>query len=454
MAQNEFEVSDWVNRLAGELNILTQSVTASRINMPTLTNEQYRNLANQAAHGAEVKILFEEYIPELNSDITNAIELLRTHPIVQRELAGSNDDSAIMMITPRGSSRADWNRLVRRLVRSAIKGDGHRAANKLHKYLTLSDEKRLPGYEITLFRGLKVEGRIKIGRGAFIASYDDIVKCGLLKAGENVPWDDHPDYRNKDVSALVRHLKWGPGITPPLSGSNIGPTPKVTFPYLDNRENLGIIFDFLSIVTRQELEILSVQFRGAKFMEDIDANFPAYAVTAFSENGMRRGVSPRKDALSVQEVSAFREFIHNWINASSNLKIDLAVRRLASSVSRKGRFRLQDSILDVSIALEIMYELDDPGLTYKLSTRAGYFLGTDAERRIEIYDKVSKFYNARSYIVHGERKRKRPDLEQAFVDGYDLARSTLSELLCQKNKPEWKELVMGDRQQADVADIK
>lgn len=454
MAQNEFEVSDWINRLAEELNILAQSVTASRINMPTLTSEQYRELANQAIHNIEAKMLFEGYYPQLNSDATNAMELLRTHPIIQRELADSSDNAAIMVVTPRGRSRTDWNRLVHRLVRSAIKGDGHRAANKLHKYLTLSDKKRLPGYEITLFRGLKVEGRIKIGRGAFIASYDDIVKLGLLKAGENVPWNDHPDYRNKDVSALVRHLKWGPGITRPLSGSDIGPTPEVTFPYLDNRENLGIIFDFLSIVTRQELEILSVQFRGAKFMEDIDANFPAYAVTAFSENGMRRGISPRRDVLSVQEVNAFREFIHNWMNASSDLKIDLAIRRLASSVSRKGLFRLQDSILDVSIALEIMYELDDPGLTYKLSTRAGYFLGIDAKQRIEIYDKVSKFYNARSYIVHGERKRKRPDLEQAFVDGYDLARRTLSELLCQGNRPKWKELVMGDRQQVGVADIK
>ena len=38
-----------------------------------------------------------------------------------------------------------------------------------------------------------------------------------------------------------------------------------------------------------------------------------------------------------------------------------------------------------TVVLETMYGLDAPEITYKLGTRAGWYLGTNGEERIEIF---------------------------------------------------------------------
>ena len=68
---------------------------------------------------------------------------------------------------------------------------------------------------------------------------------------------------------------------------------------------------------------------------------------------------------------------------------------------------------------------------YKLKTRAGYFLGKNPEERMGILAKVDHFYDARSAIAHGPRK-KGPNIsfEDALSDGFGLARKTLLKLFC------------------------
>ena len=255
MAQDEFEVSDWINRLGDELNTLAQSVTG-----------EFRDLANQA--------IGTVFLPKLNSDTTNAIELLRTHRIIEHELIGAGRDTGFMMVKPTGGSWVELDDLVKSLVRSTvIKGDGYNVAKALHKYLTLGDKKRLPGYELIFFRGLKVENRVEIGEGAFITSYDEIVKLGLVKLRDNPPLGySVSEYRDKDVLVFVRKLTWGPGIEKQHPGPVFLSFDKYTnieVKYL-YEEDIGVVFGFLSIVTRQGLEYLSTQYRGDKFMENID----------------------------------------------------------------------------------------------------------------------------------------------------------------------------------------
>ena len=90
-----------------------------------------------------------------------------------------------------------------------------------------------------------------------------------------------------------------------------------------------------------------------------------------------------------------------------------------------------------------MYNLDAPAIAYKLQTRAGYYLGTSRDERLEIFDKVRDFYNARSALVHGSGgRRRRVDLEKAVSDGRWLALQTLLMLLREGCAPEWDNLVM------------
>ena len=97
---------------------------------------------------------------------------------------------------------------------------------------------------------------------------------------------------------------------------------------------------------------------------------------------------------------------------------------------------MQDRILDAAIALEIMYELESPELTNKLSTRAAHLLAKKAEERIEIFDRVHVFYKARSRIAHGSRASDRRKMNSRMIDskeasdsGFALASDTLHALL-------------------------
>ena len=114
---------------------------------------------------------------------------------------------------------------------------------------------------------------------------------------------------------------------------------------------------------------------------------------------------------------------------------------------------MPDRILDAAIALEIMYELKPPELTNKLATRAAHLLAKETDQRIEIFDRVHTFYDARSKIAHGDtgkgqRKKKGIDFKQAADSGFALASQTLRALLDRGKFPNWKELIMSSSRPA------
>ena len=109
-----------------------------------------------------------------------------------------------------------------------------------------------------------------------------------------------------------------------------------------------------SITIAQNLEVLSSQCRGAKFMEDLDPNFQQSPPMSFRSDHIWE-----KKSLSEQDTTIFREFIQNWLDIEKDRDIlSLAIMRLAASLSRRGYFGLQDSILDLSIVLEILYTVE------------------------------------------------------------------------------------------------
>ena len=447
------EPSHWINHLAQALDDLAGSATAVRIYQPTLTNSQYRSLALDADRDVNASILFEEYYPKLGSDPSAAIEIIQKHPIVRRVSAVSAEESAVMMLMPPSAAfHVELDRLVLYMTKSAVRNGGHYAARVLDDYLTLSEAKALPAREITLFRGLQVDRRFEIAEGAFIAPYAELVDQGLLKERKKVPSENPPDYRQMGVAAVVRDLTWGPGINPPMTSGT--PTredfPSLLFPCLGNQEGLGIIMDFLSFLTQSELDILSTQYRCADFMEQIDPNFTTGSTTALVEASRLRPFRPSGRSLEAEHEDSLRQLLQDWANGDGIA--GHALRRLTSSVIRTGRFRLEDSILDLSIALEMMYSIDSE-MTYKLGTRAGYFVGCDAGERKRIFAVVKQLYDRRSDIVHGRRTTRR-DLERAYSGGLEVARDTLFKLLRTKiigdRTQFWNDLVMtGDEKWDD-----
>lgn len=113
------------------------------------------------------------------------------------------------------------------------------------------------------------------------------------------------------------------------------------------------------------------------------------------------------------------------------------------TLARDGPFASEDRILDVAIALERMYELDQGEVSFKLKTRAACFLESDTEARLRVFKDVGAFYEARSKIVHNSRQ-KRGAAEgrgAAFKKGFDVARRSVVKLL-RDGPPNWNEMVI------------
>ena len=120
------------------------------------------------------------------------------------------------------------------------------------------------------------------------------------------------------------------------------------------------------------------------------------------------------------------------------------VGRLAEVLGRDGRFAVEDRILDVAIALERMYQLDGGEISHKMRTRVAWFLGADAESRLREMKAVKEFYEARSAIVHNQkRKAVTPKQHDAFAKGFDIARRSLFKLLREESLDDWDALVIG-----------
>ena len=88
MSEDAPEDLHWIDRLAQTLDDLAQSITAVRINLPTLSNSEYRSLARQANEDACANLFFEEYLPKLDSYPAAAIAVLQEHPVLRARVDG------------------------------------------------------------------------------------------------------------------------------------------------------------------------------------------------------------------------------------------------------------------------------------------------------------------------------------------------------------------------------
>ncbi len=469
-----FNAVDWIDRLAAALeDVAAQARPAFPFSPETphygpldkywpSINQQYRDLAARAKHDPAAAQLFAESPLWLKSDPIEARAILREHPLLRPGLIGSGKREGVGFILPTHDwFHVDLKSLVSHLAKRAMEGSGEQAAQLLHRYLTAGAEADLPAYEITLLHGLKLDRRFDLGRDAYLAPYAD-AKATYGLPDEPEKWLDgagrNPRRLNRPVStaALVRGLRWGPGIAPPLDDGDFSnksrracaPKVKYRFPgdyELDLTDRLPddnkVLVDLLSIATRSPLISHTSFVRVAKWIEEIDPNF---ACGFRNSSAYLSDAAPKEHPFSQQDAAAFATLASRWCTYRDKRDvIDIAIRRLAASFARVGGpFSAEDRILDVSIALEIMYGPIKQNLTYQLASRAKRLLGQGTNKRGWISARVKSFYEVRSAIVHGKKKIKgdRPAINKALEDGRDLACLTLAELLSRGPVRDWDKL--------------
>ena len=310
----------------------------------------------------------------------------------------------------------------------------------MHRYLTAGANGTVPAHEITVVHGLVVKNRINLGGGAYVAPYGD------ARAEFGLPDEPGPLSQTSfpDAAVLVRGLEYGPDVAPPGDYAGL-PDVQVAYRFpADYRVDLEqwfvdskLLVDLLSIATRVPLLSRTFYVRLARWIEEMD---PSFAFGTQISEGFISDVWPGGHELSKGDVDAFLELACGWHTFPDKPEVvELAIRRLAASFSRPGgRFGQEDCILDVAIALEVLYG----GTTgHKLAQRAAALLGTSATEQKRTYDQAKGFYDARSRIVHWKEPPSLDILDRELEAGRELACLTLATLLNRQEPLRWADVM-------------
>ena len=190
----------------------------------------------------------------------------------------------------------------------------------------------------------------------------------------------------------------------------------------EDQDDLRFSVELLQMILDCELQIVGETKTPAIWTEEL-VN-PGVSICKFDVSGIHKLQLQIGRELTHNEKHEFVQIFKlvDKLDSKDRDITSLAVTRYSNALSRSGRFRQEDCILDIAIALEIVYGLDGGELTHKLSTRAGWYLGRDYEDRNQIRDIIKRFYNLRSCIVHG-RKTSR-DCKNAMLEFTDLYNQT------------------------------
>ena len=440
----------WIERLAAALEQVAADARPSYSPLPpdlprrgridvyeSILHRGYRDLAARAKLDPAAAVQFKESHLWVDAHPAQAIAILKEHPLIEAGLEGSGTNEGVRFRTLNSQHRAELEWLVSCLAKLSVKEGGEEAARRLQRYLSAGANRTLPAFEITVIHGLTVKTRFNLDDSAYLAPYRDI------RAEFELP--DEPEPMSKtsypDAAVLVRTFEYGPGVVLHKDRED-PPDVQVTYGFpADYRVDLEgwwddskLLVDLLSIARRVPLLSRTKYVRVARWVGEIDYNL---ASGTRDSSGFVSDVWPRGQELSEDHIGAFLELARGWHKYPHRPDaMNLAIRRLAGSFSRPGgRFGQEDCILDVAIALEVLYG----GTTgHKLSQRAAALLGATAKEQKRAYDQAKSFYDARSRIVHWERPLPSPDvLDKELEAGRNLACLTLASLLSRGAPLKW-----------------
>ena len=454
MTHPHFNEAAWIARLAAALEDVAVEARPSYSPLPPETlrsgpidkyrsalHRGYRALAARAKHDPSAASQFDKSILWLNTDPAEARAILREHPLMKPGLVGSGKDEGVGFRILNKTFSSNLNSLVTYLAKLSVKEGGVDAARRLHRYLIAGANGTVPANEITVLHGLVVKRRFNLHAGAYLAPYE-YARAEFDLPDEPEPW---PKTSLPNAAVLVRSLEYGPGVAPPHDD--------LSFPHLqvayrfptDYRIDLEtwfhdskLLVDLLSIAARVPLLTRTRYVRLAKWIEEIDPNF-AFCIR--DSGGFVSDMWPKGRNLSKGDADAFFELSRGWYTYPGKPDtMNLAIRRLAASFSRPGsRFGEEDRILDVAIALEVLFG----GKTgRKLSPRAAGLLGTNVAEQKRTYDQTRRFYSVRSRIVHWKKPMPAPDVLHIELEaGRNLACRTLASLLNRDAPVQWADVM-------------
>ena len=462
---NEFDGQSWINDLAAQLEKLAPEAKYGvkcdvdigyGYSQPSTQYMDYEELLTRTKDGANGLEGNPELLVRLDEDPVAAIAVLKVHPVIQAAMQSGGDPAAIQFVHPRGAFMVEFGSLVSNLVKASVKSTAERAAAKLHQFLNQGSDKDLDAIEFTLLDGLKLDYRIEISDGTYLAPYRLLKEqCDFTRnqfervTSSSVGQVNSQAVPKGETPVLVRKLTWGPAIASAHSeteDSQIKSQCDIKYesaneaiPRFWRSSEIDLIVDMLLVACRTKVVPRSRIIRVDDWVADLDPNFeldPLIGRNVTRTRGLPTEIDEHSESVFESLIGAWKDQIKN------RPKIEQVVRRLSIANSRSGRYSATDRVVDTSIVLEMMFVEDgnQGEITYKLKTRAAYYLGCNASDRTRVWDQLQRLYKTRSAIVH--RGEGDDDLEQVARNGYKLAVRSLLKLAGESGTPNWKSVVL------------
>ena len=442
MIQKPFILSDWADRLTdclqelvsfersleGELVYLRQRAEMSLGlpgNAPHDSTDNVRERVSRYTFLAHPEPRTEsEYRQFVSQRLIKLQELLLEHPTLADCAYRSkgywvlNLDLCVSRVT--GHQMVF---MLQSLVAHAIEHTPKAAANALVEVISRGENYDLSSNSVLLFRGLHVERKYDFPSGLSIISFEE---ARQYLSGESVRSLLEVDTAagRQPIAAVVSEVKWGPAIVPADYDMEAEwPVRSKTF-----RDDALLLVDLLAVTHR--LSVVSTGWTTSVMEREIEhvlGRVPSFSRIFRDVQGANplNSALPTTPAVSEGTFSECAELLSEM--PRNDVILRMALSRLASSLSRSGIHAPLDRIVDVAIALEVMYQLDvSRGKGGQLSRRARDFVGQDRGDRNWIKRTAESIYRTRSDVAHG---RLPEDTAQLHLDGLELARRTLAHLV-------------------------
>ena len=287
--------------------------------------------------------------------------------------------------------------------------------------------------DVFLFYGLELSERIEVADGMALLPYPELLRFVDEEIVRNFAPSGAGFHGFRSVGAVVRPFRWRPRFRRRGSVNDpVGPPPPPFF------RDAATLLDLLAVshATRvAPLATLSNRIdASAGRLLGRETQSPGFYQSWPAESFSGFDACP---ALSPEALAEAQEAFRCRKGARYE-RVAPIVTRLSEALGRHGRFAVADRILDVGIALERMYVLDERRISQTLRNRAAEYLASDPPGQESIRASAQEFYEVRSDIAHNRMHRLSPErVQAAFRSGFDIARRSLFKLLRDGPPEDW-----------------
>lgn len=399
----EFVAGDWIDRLARALPCLAELQERYLQGYRELTPRMYGafggrdgdrpafpldDLLTLYAEARHSNLIGEqEHYEPLLAVLDPVRYILHSHPslaAVVGRIIGKDD--FWLQILNSGSATSPTDLIAGLMARAAeLPGDGFReAATELNAFLGPIGQGESAsvlgnldvGCDAVLFWGLTLKERIEIADDMALLPFEQ----ARAFVNENLVEELAPPgagfHRWRSVGAVVRPFRWKPEFrrTGDLRDSNLVP-PRPFF------QKARILLELLAVMHAAPVLHLAtlahcIHRSAGRLLGLADHRGSLYRGRSAQEFD---GFDPCPE-LVPEALAEAKEAFEGREGERYQLMAPI-VGRLAEALARDGQFASEDKILDVAMALERMYELDQGEIVFKLKTRAACFLESDPEAR-------------------------------------------------------------------------